>query len=59
MEDQLDIILQSLTRIEDRIRKIENHCKENESNFVREVGANVLGDYIYSVFDKAWIRKNN
>lgn len=54
-QDKLDIILESLERIEARLRRLECHCKENENNFMREVGANVLGDYIYSLLDKNWI----
>lgn len=54
--DKLDIILESLERIEARLKKLECYCRENESNFMREVGANVLGDYLYDILDKRWFR---
>jgi hypothetical protein len=57
MEEKLDIILESLERIENRLRRLECHCKDNEPNFMREVGANVLGDYIYTILDEHWIRR--
>jgi hypothetical protein len=57
MEDKLDIILESLNRIEKRLKKLECHCKDNEPNFIREVGANILGDYIFTVMDNNWIRR--
>ena len=56
--DKLDIILESLERIENRLRRLECRCNENEPNFVREVGANVLGDYIYTILDEYWIRRH-
>ena len=58
MEEKLDTILQSLSRIEDRLKRLECYCKENEHNFIREVGANVLGEYIYSIIDDTLIRKD-
>lgn len=57
MEDKLDIILESLNRIEKRLKKLECRCKDNEPNFIREVGANILGDYIFTVIDNNWIRR--
>ena len=54
--DKLDVILESLERIEARLKKLECYCQENESNFMREVGANVLGDCLYNVLDKRWFR---
>lgn len=58
MEDKLDQILESLERIETRLKRLECRCKENENNFMREVGANVLGDYLYNILDKHWINNN-
>ena len=57
MDEKFELILESLNRIECRLKKLEQHSRENESNFIREVGANVLGDYIYNIFDEYWIRK--
>ena len=54
--DKLDIILESLERIEARLKKLECFCQENKSNFIREVGANVLGDYLYDILNKQWFR---
>ena len=56
--NKLDLILESLDRIESRLRRLECCCKENENNFMREVGANVLGDYLYDVLDKRWFRNS-
>ena len=58
-DDKLDIILQKLNIIEERLRKLEYCSNDNKPNFIREVGANVLGDYIFTVLDNNWIRKNN
>lgn len=57
--DKLDIILESLERIEARLKKLECFCQENKNNFMREVGANILGDYLYDILDKRWFRNNN
>lgn len=56
--DKLDLIIETLERMEDRLRRIECQCRDNEHNFIREVGANVLGDYIYATLDDNWIRRN-
>ena len=55
-QDKLDIILESLDRIEARLKKLECYCQENENNFMREVSANILGDYLYDILDKRWFR---
>ena len=56
--NKLDLILESLDRIESRLRQLECYCKENENNFMREVSANILGDYIYNILDNNWIKWN-
>ena len=58
MEEKLDLILEALSRIESKLKKIDCQCKENEHDFIREVGANMLGDYLFTVLDENWIRRN-
>lgn len=57
-DNKFQLILEKLTNIENRLKRLECHCKENENNFMREVGANVLGDYLYNILDENWIRRN-
>lgn len=57
-KDKFDLILESLSRIERKLQNLEESCERGENNFIREVGANILGDYIYAVLDENWIRKN-
>lgn len=57
-KDKLDLIIESLDRIERKLKCLESSCERGENNFIREVGANVLGDYIYTVLDENWIRRN-
>ena len=59
MEEKIELILESLERIENRLKKLECQCKDNENNFAREVGANILGDYIYTIIDNNWIGRRN
>lgn len=59
MEEKLNLILEALSRIESKLQKIDCQCKENGHDFIREVGANMLGDYLFTILDENWIRRNN
>lgn len=57
MDNKLDLILEKLDSIEYRLKRLECHFKENENNFMREVGANILGDYLYNILGSINKRK--
>ena len=57
MEDKFDLILEKLDSIEYRLKQLERHCEEDKNNFMREVGANILGDYLYSLLDESLIKR--